>query len=80
MLRLICGVSLADRISSREIMEMCKLEDVEVVLKKKKHFWRGHVNRRSENDPSLVSKKWRSLVYIREGEQKKIGMTVFAKI
>ena len=46
-----CGVSLADRISSREILERCKLEDVEVVLKKKRLSWFGHVKRRSEVDP-----------------------------
>ena len=29
---------LADRISSKEILEKCKLEDVEVVLKKRRLF------------------------------------------
>ena len=36
MLRCICGVSLADRISSNMLLERCKLEDVNVVLRKKR--------------------------------------------
>ena len=45
-----CGVSLADRIGSREISERCKQKDVKVVLKKKRLFCFGHVKRRSNND------------------------------
>ena len=44
-------MSLADRTSSREILERCKLEVVGVVLKKKRLFYLGHVKRRSKNDP-----------------------------
>ena len=46
MLRRMCGVSLADRVNSNEILERCKLVDVEVMLKKKRLFWFGHVKRR----------------------------------
>ena len=51
MLRRICGVSLADKSSSGEILESCKLKDLEVLLKKKRLFWLGHIKRRSENKP-----------------------------
>ena len=38
-------------VSSREILEKCKLVDVEVALEKKRLFWLRHVKRRSEGDP-----------------------------
>ena len=40
-----CGVSLADRTNSREILESGKLEDVKVVLEKKILFWFEHAKR-----------------------------------
>ena len=46
-----CGISLRDRISSDEILQRCKLEDIELVLRKRRLFWFGHVKRRDENDP-----------------------------
>ena len=33
MLRRVCGVSLADRASGSDILESCKLKDMQVVLK-----------------------------------------------
>ena len=51
MLRRLCGISLRDRISSDEVLRRCKLEDIELVLRKKRLVWFGHVKRRDENDP-----------------------------
>ena len=51
MLRRMCGISLRDRINSEEVLERCKLEDIEMVLRKRRLFWFGHVKRRNEDDP-----------------------------
>ena len=53
MLTLICGVALSDRVSSIEILRRCGLEDVFVVMRKRRLAWFGHVYRRNEEDNPL---------------------------
>ena len=51
MVRMMCGVRLRDRKSSRELMSMVGMkEDIAVVVKKSRLRWYGHVLRRSEED------------------------------
>ena len=51
MLRMICGVSLSDRVPSIEILRMCELEDILLVVRKRRLAWFGHIYRRHEDDP-----------------------------
>ena len=53
MLRMICGVSLSDRVSSIEILRRCRLEDILLVMRKRRLAWFGHIYRRHEEDNPL---------------------------
>ena len=79
-LLIICGVSLADRPSSREILERYKLVDVEVVLKKKRLFCFGLVKSCRENDPLTRIQEMDVPGRCPKGKRKRLGTTVFAKI
>jgi len=70
MLRRICGASLADRSSSREVLESCKLENVEVDLRKKRLFWFGYLKSRNENDSLTRVHEMQIPFYVREGDKK----------
>ena len=51
MLRRRCGISLRDRMHIEEVLEICKLEDIDMVVRNKILSWFWHVKRRNENDP-----------------------------
>ena len=53
MLRMVCGVSLSDRIPSMEIIGRCRLEDILLVVRKRRLAWFGHIYRRHEEDDPL---------------------------
>ena len=50
MLRQICGLSLRDRVPSADILRRCCLEDVLLLVRKRRLGWFGHVYR-SEDSP-----------------------------
>ena len=51
MLRKICNVRLSDRVSTEEVLRMCRLEELEMVMTKRRLNWYGHVVRRSASEP-----------------------------
>ena len=53
MLRMVCGVSLSDRVPSIEILRRCRLEDILLVVRKRRLAWFGHIYRRHEEDEPL---------------------------
>ena len=48
MVRYICGAKLSDRISCADLRERLGLEDLKLVLRKRRLRWFGHVERREE--------------------------------
>ena len=53
MLRMTCGVSLSDRVPSIEILRRCGLDDILLVIRKRRLAWFGHIYRREEEDNPL---------------------------
>ena len=51
ILRYMAGVSLRDRVRSEEVARRCGVDEVEMVMRKRRLRWFGHVRRREENDP-----------------------------
>ena len=51
MMRRMCGLSLRDRVASVEILRRIGLEDILVVVRKRRMAWFGHVYRREDDDP-----------------------------
>ena len=53
MLRMICGVSLSDRVPSTEVLSRCGMEDILLVMRKRRLAWFGHIHRRHEEEDPL---------------------------
>ena len=53
MLRMVCGVYLSDRVSSMEILQRCRLQDILLVVRKRRLAWFGHIYRRHDEDDPL---------------------------
>ena len=53
MLRMVCGVSLSDRVPSIESLRSCGLEDILLVMRKHRLSWFGHIYRKHEEDDPL---------------------------
>ena len=51
MLRRMCGVQLSDRVATGELLQRCGIRAVEVLLKRRRLKWFGHVVRRGVEDP-----------------------------
>ena len=50
---MICGVFLSDRVPSKEILRRCGLDDILLVIRKRRLAWFGHIYRREEEDNPL---------------------------
>lgn len=51
MLRMLCGITLADRISSQNILSSCGLTDLRMIMMRRRLNWFGHVMRRDLDEP-----------------------------
>ena len=51
MLRRMCNVRLSDRVATEEVLRRCRLEELEMVMTKRRLNWYGHVVRRSASEP-----------------------------
>ena len=51
MLRYIAAVSLLDHVRSEEVADRCGVEPLEVVMRRRRLRWYGHVRRRDEQEP-----------------------------
>ena len=51
MLRRMCGVQLTDRVATEELLRRCGIVAVEVMLRRRRLKWFGHVERRGVEDP-----------------------------
>ena len=54
MLRQMCGLSLEDRVPSRDILRRCQLEDVLLAVRKRRLAWFGHIYRRDQDPLSRI--------------------------
>ena len=50
MIRWMVGAKLSDRVSSEELRRKLNLEEIGVVLRRRRLRWFGHVERKDEND------------------------------
>jgi len=50
MIRWMCGVKLNERKKSEELRELLGLEPVNVMIKKSRLRWFGHVERKADNE------------------------------
>ena len=50
MVRLMCGVSLRDKISSDELRHRLWFDSVSVIVRRNRLRWFGHVERKTEDD------------------------------
>ena len=51
MLRYMAGVSWEDRLRSQEVAERCGVETLDVLLRRRRLRWFGHVRRRGQEEP-----------------------------
>ena len=51
MLRKMCNIRLSDRVATETVLSRCRLEELDIVLIKKRLSWYGHVVRRNEDEP-----------------------------
>ena len=51
MLRRMCGLTLRDRVPSDNILRWCRLDDLTLMMKRRRMLWFGHVCRREAEDP-----------------------------
>ena len=54
MLRQICGLSLRDRVSRADILRSCRLEDVLLLVRKRRKDWFGNVYRSEDSALALI--------------------------
>jgi len=50
MVRWMCGVTLKDRKSSRDLLDRLGVEDIVNVARRGRQMWFGHVERKSRDD------------------------------
>ena len=51
MLRMMCGLSLTDRVPSTDILSSCGLDDLLLTVRRSRMAWFGHTYRRQVKDP-----------------------------
>ena len=51
MLRYMAGVTWRDRLRSEEVAERCGVETLDVLLRRRRLRWFGHVKRRGQEEP-----------------------------
>ena len=50
MIRWICGVKISDRLASAELIKKLGIEDIKVLLRRRRLRWAGHVERKDGSD------------------------------
>jgi len=71
MVRWMCGVTLKDRLPSKELRERLGIDDIALVLQQNRLRWYGHVLQKEDDD--WVKKLWSMKLRVQDQEEDQRG-------